>query len=63
MLIHADMLLRTWKELEYRLDVICATKSAHTEVYEGKLKTSESFTTSHSEMNVSISTYIRTVLF
>jgi hypothetical protein len=62
MIIHADMLLRTWKELEYRLD-ICATKGAHTEVYKGKLKkTFESFTTSHSKVHVSISTYLRTVL-
>jgi len=56
MIIHADMLLRTWKELEYRQDG--STKSVHTEVYEGKLKTSESFTTSHSEVHVSISTYL-----
>jgi hypothetical protein len=27
-----DMLLRTWKELEYREDSVSATKGAHTEV-------------------------------
>jgi hypothetical protein len=54
MIIHADMLLRTRKELEYRLDVICATKGAYTEVYEHKLKTFESFTASHSEVIVSV---------
>jgi hypothetical protein len=57
MVIHADMLLRTWKELEYRPDVICATKSAHTEVYEGKLITFESFITSHSEMFVDFNSF------
>jgi hypothetical protein len=31
--IPADMLHRTWQELEYRLDVICATNGAHIEVY------------------------------
>jgi hypothetical protein len=31
--IPADMLLRTWQELEYRLDVLRATKVAHIEVY------------------------------
>jgi hypothetical protein len=31
--IPADMLHRTWKELEYRLDVLRATKGAHLEVY------------------------------
>jgi hypothetical protein len=31
MIIQADMLLKTWKELEYRLDVFSATKGAHTE--------------------------------
>jgi hypothetical protein len=29
----ADMLHRTWQELEYRLDVIRATNGAHIEVY------------------------------
>jgi hypothetical protein len=29
----SDMLHRTWQELEYRLDVLCATKGAHIEVY------------------------------
>jgi len=62
MIIHADMFLRTWNELEYRQDGICSTKGAHTEVHEGKLKTSESFTTSHSEVHVSVSNYLRTVL-
>ena len=37
--IHADMLLRTRQELDYQLDIICATKGAHSEVYYGKLKT------------------------
>jgi hypothetical protein len=50
------------KDLEYRQDGICSTKGAHTQVYEGKLKTLESFTTSHSEVHVPISTYLRTVL-
>jgi hypothetical protein len=31
--IPANMLHRTWPELEYRLDVIRATNGAHTEVY------------------------------
>jgi hypothetical protein len=31
--IPADMLHRTWLELEYRLDVIRATNGAHIEVY------------------------------
>jgi hypothetical protein len=31
--IPADMLHRTWHELEYRLDVLHATKGAHIEVY------------------------------
>jgi hypothetical protein len=31
--ITADMLHRTWQELEYRLDVFCATKGAHIKVY------------------------------
>jgi hypothetical protein len=31
--IPADMLHRTWQELEYRLDVIRATNGAHIEVY------------------------------
>jgi hypothetical protein len=31
--ILADMLHRTWQELEYRLDVLRATKGAHIEVY------------------------------
>jgi len=28
-----DMLENTWKETDYRLDVLCATKGAHVEVY------------------------------
>ncbi|PNF27356.1 hypothetical protein B7P43_G02428, partial [Cryptotermes secundus] len=32
----ADMLYRTWQELEYRLDVLRATKGAHIEVYRGQ---------------------------
>jgi len=39
MTIHADMLLRTWQVLDYQLDIIHATKGAHSEVYYGKLKT------------------------
>jgi hypothetical protein len=31
--IPADMLHRIWHELEYRLDVLRATKGAHIEVY------------------------------
>jgi hypothetical protein len=31
--IPADMLHRTWQELEYRLDVLRATKGTHIEVY------------------------------
>jgi hypothetical protein len=31
--IPADMLHRTWQELEYCLDVLHATKGAHIEVY------------------------------
>jgi hypothetical protein len=37
--IHADMFLRTWQELDYRLDIVCASKGAYTEVYYGRLKT------------------------
>ena len=32
MIIHADMLPRTWQELEYWLDIAHVTKGAHTEV-------------------------------
>jgi hypothetical protein len=32
-IIPADMLHRTWQELEYRLDILRATKGAHIEVY------------------------------
>jgi len=39
MTIHADMLLRTWQELDYQLDIIRATKGAHSEVNYGQLKT------------------------
>jgi len=56
------MFRRTWNELEYRQDGICSTKGAHTKVYECKLKTLESFTTSYSDVHVSISTYLRTAL-
>ena len=28
-----DMLENTWRETDYRLDVLCATKGAHVEVY------------------------------
>jgi hypothetical protein len=31
--ITADMLGNTWRETDYRLDVLCATKGAHVEVY------------------------------
>jgi hypothetical protein len=31
--ISADMLHRTWQELEYRLGVLHATKGAHIEAY------------------------------
>jgi hypothetical protein len=34
--IPADILHRTWQELEYRLDVLRATKGAHIEVYWGQ---------------------------
>jgi phytoene/squalene synthetase len=34
--IPADMLHRTWQELEYSLDVLRATKGAHIEVYWGQ---------------------------
>jgi hypothetical protein len=34
--IPSDMLHRTWQELEYRLDVLRATKGAHIEVYWGQ---------------------------
>jgi hypothetical protein len=34
------MLHRIWHELEYRLDVLRATKGAHIEVYWGQYKTS-----------------------
>ncbi|PNF14255.1 hypothetical protein B7P43_G12204, partial [Cryptotermes secundus] len=33
--IPVDMLLRTWQQLEYHLDILCATKGAHIEVYCG----------------------------
>jgi hypothetical protein len=32
-LITPHMLINTWQELEYRLDICRATKGAHTEVY------------------------------
>jgi hypothetical protein len=32
MTIHADMLLRIWQDLEYRLDIVPATKVPHIEV-------------------------------
>ena len=28
-----DMFENTWRETDYRLDVLCATKGAHIEVY------------------------------
>jgi len=28
-----DMLENTWREIDYLLDVLCATKGAHVEVY------------------------------
>jgi hypothetical protein len=28
-----NMLQATWKEVEYRLDICCATKEAHIEIY------------------------------
>ena len=31
--ITEDMLENTWREIDYRLDVLCATKGAHVEVY------------------------------
>jgi hypothetical protein len=31
--INAEILQRTWREIEYRIDVLCSTKSAHVEVY------------------------------
>ena len=31
--ITEDMLGNTWREIDYRLDVLCATKGAHVEVY------------------------------
>jgi hypothetical protein len=31
--IPANMLHRTWQELEYRVDVLYATKGAHIEIY------------------------------
>ena len=31
--ITEDMLGNTWRQIDYRLDVLCATKGAHVEVY------------------------------
>jgi hypothetical protein len=31
--INEDMLENTWREIDYRLDVLRATKGAHVEVY------------------------------
>jgi hypothetical protein len=31
--ITLDMLQRTWAELDYRLDILCAINSAHADVY------------------------------
>jgi len=31
--ITEDMLENTWRETDYRLEVLCATKGAHVEVY------------------------------
>jgi len=31
--ITEHMLENTWREIDYRLDVLCATKGAHVEVY------------------------------
>ena len=31
--ITEDMLMNTWREFDYRLDVLRATKGAHVEVY------------------------------
>ena len=45
--MHANMLLRTWQQLEYRLDIVPATKVVHSEVYKGKLQNFESLTISH----------------
>ena len=32
-IINEDMLENTWREIDYRLDVLHATKGAHVEVY------------------------------
>ena len=31
--VTVDMLARKWQEIEYRLDIVCATDGAHGEVY------------------------------
>jgi hypothetical protein len=31
--ITEDMLENTWREIDYRIDVLCATKGSHVEVY------------------------------
>ena len=31
--VDADMLAATWREIDYRLDILRATKGAHVEVY------------------------------
>ena len=33
-LVIVEMLERTWREIEYRLDVVRATRGAHIDVYE-----------------------------
>ena len=32
-IITEDMLEKTWTEIDYRSDILCATKGAHVEVY------------------------------
>ena len=36
--ITEDMLENTWREIDYRLDVLRATKGAHVEVYQSAVK-------------------------
>ena len=31
--VTVNMLARKWQEIEYRLDIVCATDDAHVEVY------------------------------
>lgn len=55
------MLLRTWQELQYRLDVLHAAKVASTEVYQDDKQT-KNLSTSHNKVDVPSSACLKNAL-